>query len=506
MVGTFPSAGGWGADRDAFVTTVAELLAAGPHAGPLTDPAMVLAARDRVLGEVRALVELLSRARPDPGPVTLTELVERPSVALAGALRLLPTPAAYQQTAPSDPLTPNAGPYERLWQTAAHRAAVLEQHVDTLHGLPAAAAGRLLAELADVAAALGPLDADLAAACHATLGPLVTTYLPALTDHVGHAALRLCVTEVRLSAAKETTHSPQPRDGDRYRQRLGPPTNIRPTAQQRTPTRVAVLLSDLGTAMSAVTGTLGERGLALSVPELRAVAALCESGAAHTAAVLRRAAPAVPGAQHVAEALLPLVEAAAGLRRVPVRSLTPPRAEVPVLCGELRRQLSRLAAVATRLPQTAPDADLCRLAAPALAWATQVSPVSDALTTAVHAALDAALLAVPTELRSRRGPALLWAPASSSGEPPRVLAHAHELRQLAEPVGVAARQVVTTLTQVSGHPGGAALHAAAATAGTAHSSLTHALASRSTNLGPVARDPVASRHPGQAAVPRLQAR
>jgi hypothetical protein len=234
MAGTSPSAGDWDEDREAFVTAVAELLAAGPHAGPLTDPPTVLAARDRVVGEVRGLVGLLSRAGPNPGPVTLQELVERPPVALAGALRLLPTPAAYQQTGPSDPLAPHAGQYERLWQQAAHRAAVLEQHVDTLRQLSPDAAGRLLAELADVAAALGPLDADLAAACHATPDPLASTHLPALTDRVGHTALRLCAAEVRLNATAVTGPSAQPRGPERL-SRAGPSGSAPAPAPPRPP-------------------------------------------------------------------------------------------------------------------------------------------------------------------------------------------------------------------------------------------------------------------------------
>jgi hypothetical protein len=159
-------------------------------------------------------------------------------------------------------------------------------------------------------------------------------------------------------------------------------------------------------------------------------------------------------------------------------------------------------------PADANGADLQRLAAPALAWAAQVGPVAGALTAAVHAALDAALLAVPTELRTRRGPALLWAPASSSAQPSRVLVRAHELRQLADPVSDAARQAAATLTitHASGPHGSAALHTAAASAGNAHISLTHALASRADDPGRVTRDPVAAEQPGQATAARLHQR
>jgi hypothetical protein len=494
--GTFRLPAGWDEDRDAFVNAVADLLAAGPLADPLTDPPTALAARDRVVAEVRTLVSVVSQAEPAPAPVTLQDLVERPSVALAGALALLPTPASYQQMAPSDPPPTHLPEYEWLWQEAARRAALLEQHVDALRRLPPDATRTVLTQLADVAAALVPLDADLAATCQATPDPEVRACLPGITHRTAHTAVRLCAAEVRL-AEVATTGQQEPPARELLSGRVAEPAARGAHRSEGMQPQGAVVLNDLGTAMAAVESALGERGPALTVPELRAVAVLLETGAAHTANVLSRAGTAVPGAQDVADALLPLVDAANGLRRVPVRSLTRPRTEAPALCGEIRLQLARLGTLATRLPETASATDLRRLAAPALAWATHVQPVTDALTTAVQAGLDSALLAVPTELRTRRAPALLWAPASSSAEPPRILVRAHALQEIAGPVTHAALRAKAAHRGAPGATRGApAVQAAAASAGAAHTNLGHALA-RTSGLGPPRPEPLTVQHPGQ---------
>jgi hypothetical protein len=502
--GTYRFPAGWDEDRDAFVTAVADLLAAGPLADTLTDPPATLAARDRVVAEVRTLISILSRAEPAPTPVTLQELVERPSVALAGALALLPTPAAYQQGAPSDPLPPQLPEYERLWHEAARRAALLEQHVDALRRLPPEKAGQVLTQLGDVAAALVPLDADLAATCQASPDPSVRACLPALTQHTGHTAVRLCAAEVRL-ADLMTIGRQEPSAGKSSAKGVTEAAARGARPGQGVQPQGPVVLNDLGTAMAAVESALGERGPALTVPELRAVAVLLETGAAHNANVLRRAGTAVPGAQDVADALLPLVDTANGLRRVPARSLTRPRTEVPTLCGEIRLQLARLGTVATRLPHATSATDLRRLAIPALAWAIHVQPVTDALTTAVQAGLDSALLAVPTELRTRRGPALLWTPASSSAEPPRILARAHDLREIAGPVTHAALRAQAAQHRAPGATRRALAVQAAAGAGAAPTTLGHALAARTSTLAQPGPDPLTVQHPGQTNVRRLGA-
>jgi hypothetical protein len=508
MTSTSALISGWDEDRDAFVTAVAELLTAGPHARILTNPPAVLAARDRVVGEVRTLLGVLSQARPEPVPVTVQDVVDRPAAALTGALRLLPTPASFRRVAPSDPPPPHLSEYERRWHEAARRAGLLEQHVNLLRHLPPDATRHALAQLADIAATLTPLDTDLAAACQATPTPQARACLPALTNRIGHAAVRLCATEVRLSTLTPAGNPPQRPEHQEPSERIGLRTHPARLAPRGAQPPAAVLLTDLEAAMATVADAVRERGTALSVPELRAVAALLETGAAHTAHALRRAAPLVPGAQNVADALLPVVEAAAGLRRAPMRSLAPPRVELPALCGELRVQLSRLGALAARLVDTTSAADLHRLAGPALAWASQVQPVTDALAAAVQGGLNAALLAVPTELRTPRGTALLWAPASNSTEPPRVLVRAHDLQESAKPVPHLAQHAAATLNLTTHRAGrsGPAVQAAATAAGAAHTTLSQALHTRASELNGLTHEPLAGRQPRQAGASWLHPR
>lgn len=194
---------GWGRDLEDLTRAVAELLAVGPMVrGPLVDVPAALAARDAVVGEVRALVGMVQGAGAVPavGEVTVRDVVERPAWALSGALAMLDRAGlADGGPAPTDVPAGGLGVYEQLWQRAGRASVWLERSLETVDRLPGGSAWRALRDLADVAAALPHLDSDLADAARGQLAvsPAGALSWEALTADEAHSAVRICAEELR---------------------------------------------------------------------------------------------------------------------------------------------------------------------------------------------------------------------------------------------------------------------------------------------------------------------
>jgi hypothetical protein len=150
-----------------LTAATARLLAAGtPDADqePMSaaEAPRALAARDAVVGELRALTGLLTGPSTGMGTPRVAQLISDPASVLARALRALPIfPAS------------RAAPTEMLgggdpWAVAGRAAIALEAQHDTVWELSGTQAWTALRDVAELAAAVPLLDADLAGRLPAT--------------------------------------------------------------------------------------------------------------------------------------------------------------------------------------------------------------------------------------------------------------------------------------------------------------------------------------------------
>lgn len=165
---------------------IAKLVAAGPDQEPLADPRSVLAARDSVVGAIRAAY--LAVVTLPPHRYRASDLTLDPVPALGAALRGLtraePDLGAWDAAKLPEP--------EAAWGTATVAAVGVEAHLDGLARLSGEGAWTAVGDLARLAKALIHLDHDLARR-HPNPQPAAVS---ALTDPVTHRRLWLCAEEV----------------------------------------------------------------------------------------------------------------------------------------------------------------------------------------------------------------------------------------------------------------------------------------------------------------------
>lgn len=405
---------GWGRHLDDLAGAVAGLLIADlPPDPPPTDPRGTLACRDAVLAQLRDLVGSVSGVQrlqfATPHPLSVADVTQQPGPSLHHALSQLPRCTDFGQI-PMDAYVVQSLPhYEQLWRHAARACVGLEAYVDALPDLPGEFAWYALRDLADLAAAVPLLDHGLSEALlpQLTADPALCTAYELLTT-TPHDPVRICAGEIRVRVA--------PPDAALSRRGASVPP-----------------APDLGKAMTGLVRSLTSRAGDLSLAELHATTRLLETGGLDAAAVLQRAAGALPDAAHAADGLRAVASAAEQLRQSPTKTLCPVRLDVLRHAAELQRQLGALALRERRLPGGATPTDLRRLAAPALDFARGVPAVTRALELNVSTALRTGRMLVPSAADSRNRSTLLWVP----------LSHHHERLDVEQP------RVQTVATRLS---------------------------------------------------------
>lgn len=433
---------GWGRHLDDVTGAVTQLLLDGVvRQSALHDPVGALVARDIVLVELRELVGAVADVPQfaEVRPLSVDETANRPAQALHRALSALPRAVAFGEVELAAVDGTTLPGYERAWQRAACASLALERYVDGLRGLPDQYVGLVLRDLADLAATLPFLDHDLSEALRPRLNrgeDFRVAYR--MLAHSGHNALSRVTAEVRA-------HTPV----------AEPPALVRPHLSQlgqqvvQSGTRALGArgpdgAGELTEAMIRFTHAVSVRSAHLSVPDLRAVTRLLESGCAHACLVLERAASAVAGAGQTAAGLRAVVPTARQLRDTPARSMTSPHLDLLRAGTELQTRLEALAGQALQLPAGAPGHDLRRLAAPALEFARHVPALAGALDLSVREAVAARLMLVPGIADPPASKTISWVTATMGPQrngPPAIVTTAGELSAAARRVATAARHV-----------------------------------------------------------------
>jgi len=463
----------------------AMLVGAGPPAPDSVHPneqQTGLAARDAVAGELRSLTTVLLGERP-----TRAErpelLASSPAHALRAALNDLPATA----TAPlpqTGALARNGGPFTRGWQDAARAAVALERYHDLLACLPGPQAWAAIRDVAELAAALPQLDADLAAAL-----PTAGTEgaRAALLDPVPHGLLRLAADELRVHTADLPAGSTDLALPERPR--LQPPSTLAdlPGATRQ----LALLVAHRGPHLTAAESRAALRVLADGVDLTGRVLALTHPAKNHPTAIAR---------QHLQDALPDLQQ----LLHEPLATLTRPAPAVLYLAEQIRARLGTAAALADRLqdqlqPADTREADFARLAAPLTRWAIETPALIAALEDSLSRAIDTRRLLAPRQEPTRgRRMDLLWLPvANAAGDHPAISAASRSTAHLS----TAARHLAAVTGTDTGTEIGtdtaagrtrSAARTAAIQAGLAFDSLTAVLRARQAAPWP---NPARAAHP-----------
>jgi hypothetical protein len=488
---------GWGRSLDDLAAAVTELLVDGVvPTSALSDPHAALAARDTVLVELRELVGAIADEPQfaEVRPLTLHDALHRPAQALHQALSELPRAHDFgdvELAAVDDKTLPS---YEQAWQRAARASLSLEGYLDGLGRLPDHHAWDVLRDLTDLAAALPYLDHDLSEAVLPRLKLGEDFGIPyRMLTHSGHDALRLVAGEVRarVPAAEPPARTAAPSPGQRAvhpsvsalaqtAPRPPRPDTDRPKTAARGPDGAG----ELAETMTRYAHAVSARGAHLSVPDLRAVTRLLETGSLHVSRVLDRAAPAIVGAADAASGLRAVAPLALALREAPAKSMTPPHLDLLREGTELQRRLAALAGQAQRLPGGAAEHDLRRLAVPALEFARHVPALAGALDLSVREAVAAKLMLIPGVADPRSSTATSWVTATMGPQrdgPPAVVATAGELSTAARRVAPALRRAGEDLQRhaaAAPSPSQQAAAAARGYAGAARVQLRQALADR----------------------------
>jgi hypothetical protein len=388
--------------------TTARLLIAGPSAaaGAVNDPVVVLAARDAVVGQIRALYGAVIGAGPehtaqlaagDPVAALYTALNELPRTAGDSA----PPPTAIATVASTD------GSIAGLWRAAAGAAITLERHVDTVRQLPGPAAWSVVRDLAELAAAIPTLDVDLARALPAN-HPAAAAAIPLLAGTDAHRVVRHAASDLQWRTSGHTSPTPQ----------------LASKAARPAPVRS---IADLPSGTATLAELVRRRGRDIAMADVHAAARAALDGMSHAEHVLRNAA----GAPHL-RAADALAHAQPALRRVlasRVATLTAPSATIADLAGSVRHRLNTLSTLSDRLAGDANRRDQkTRLAAPALAWAREVPAVIAALHDALRIAAAADTLYAPIDRGEDVNPAFggaagryLWRPLTVDSDDARLL-------------------------------------------------------------------------------------
>ena len=418
-------AAGWGRQMDEVAGAAAALLmlpAIPPQ--PLVDPHKALAARDTVLQQLRKLVAAVGDVPQftEVRELTLADVVHRPARALHHSLSGLPRALPFGAAELAGADLQRLPPYEQAWQRAAAATLALDVYLDALGRLPDATAWHVLRDLTDVAAALPYLDYDLSEALRPALVPgrdFDGAYR--MLTHPGHDALRVVTAEVRARvpaplekidgssrAAAERQQPPQNRAPTAGAAPTGAPSAQRPRGEGDRPLAEASSAGALAPALVRYAHAISARGSHLSVADVKAAARLLKVGSVHTASILERAAPALPGAGDVALGLRATAKHADALSAAPGRSMTPPHVELIAASRDLVTDLSALAGHTTRLPEGASAQHLRRLAAAALAFADHVPALATAVDLSLRQALADRLMLVPGTTGDRRTSTISW--------------------------------------------------------------------------------------------------
>ena len=462
---------GWARHIDDLAAAAAALLVEGPfRPQQLVDPQAALAARDAVLVELRALVGAVSGV-PQIGEVrelTVFDIVHRSGQSLHQALSELPRAGRFGTLEPSAHEVRKLPAYEQFWRRAAHATIGLEGYVDALKRLPDQHAWNVLRDLADVAAAIPYLDHDLSEALRpelASSSDMHASYKQLI--HPGHDALRLAAGEIRT---RVTPTEPSAARGRASVELVGTPDQTG--------------AGQVGEAMTRYAHAVSARGATLSVPDLRSVTRVLEVGCAAANQILERSATAVTGARGVGVGLRAVGDLAKRLREAPAKSMTVAHLELLRGGKELQEQMTLVALPAARLPGGATDADLRRLAWPAVQFAEGVPALAHALESSVWEAVGNGLMLVPSVADRSNPTKLAWVTSTMGPEregPPAVVFVAEELSLAARHVAPAVHQATVDLhshSTIVPEAGTGALAAARRHAGAARSELRQVLAER----------------------------
>ncbi len=380
------------------------LVASGPPAAgalPDNEQQAALVCRDTVAGELRDLTRAVLQAGPDGTGADPQLLATSPPHALHAALVDLP-PAAEVSRPLSPALAVAGSPLTKAWQDAARAAAALERYHDGAAELTGSNAWSLARDVANLAAALPTLDADLATAL-----PPGHPAGAVLLQPEPHGLLCLAAQEMRAHTAALPSG--------------GADTQL-PPRRHLPPVRT---LADLPDATAHLGALLSQRGAALTVAEARAVTRALLDGVQLTAEVLTAAhpgsatappdGPVAVAAKHLQAALPQLQHLAYGQ----VATLTPPAPSVLLLARQIREQLTTLTALVDRLEREHRPADLARVAPPLSRWALETVPVATAVRDGLHAAATTnQLLAPRQDIPRGRGSTLLWLPLTAPADGP----------------------------------------------------------------------------------------
>ncbi len=444
----------------------AALLAEGPvRTEPLSDLPATLAARDAVLVELRELVGPVSQP-PRFGVVrelTVFDVVQRPGQALHQALSELPRAVPFGTAQLSGEVDLTVADYEQHWHRAARAMIGLEGSLAGLSRLPGQHAWNVLRELADVAAAMPYLDHDLAEAVLPGLknGEDLAVAYSQLT--AGHDAVRLTAGEIRA--------------------RIPAPEHPASTAT----VTGRLTGGGLAKAVDGCTWAVAGRAARLSVPDLRAVARLLESGSRDATRVLQRSSAAVRGADDVVFGLIALPPLAAALRDSPIRSTSAAHLDVIEGANEIAQRMATLRELAARLPDGASRQDLRRLAAPALEFAASAPALAQNLQLAVRESLRTGSLLVPGSPSALNPTSLSWVMPHMNPwreGPPAVQRAADEMARTASRLGPAVQFAMDDVRRhrnVEVDPTMRALTAARSHAGAARDQLRAVLGQRITD-------------------------
>lgn len=378
------------------------LVASGPPAAgalPDSEQLAALVCRDTVAGELRDLTRAVLQAGPDGTGADPQLLAASPPHALHAALVDLP-PAADAGRPLTEALAVAGGPLTQAWQDAARAAGALERYHDVAAELTGPNAWSLARDVADLAAALPTLDADLASAL-----PAGHPAAAVLLQPEPHALLHLATQEMRTQTAGLAPG--------------GADTQLPP----RRPLPPARTLAELPEATAHLGALLSQRGAALTVTEARAVTRTLLDGVQLTAQVLTATAssgtaaqePAALAARHLQAALPHLQHLAYGQ----VATLTPAAPSVLLLARQIRERLATLTALVDRLERDRRPGDLARVAQPLSRWALETVPVAAAVRDGLHAAATTSQLLAPRQDIPRgRGSTLLWLPLTAPADGP----------------------------------------------------------------------------------------
>jgi len=452
-----------------------------PAAGALPDQEQqaALVCRDTVAGELRDLTRAVLQAGPDGTGADPQLLATSPPHALHAALIDLPR-AADIGLPLSQALAVAGGPLTRTWQDAARAAAALERYHDFAAELTGPNAWSLARDVAELAAALPSLDADLATALPPDSPARATLLQPG-----PHALLHLAAQEMRAQTAAL------------------PPGGADTHLPPRRPLPPAGTLADLPDATAHLGALLSQRGAALTATETRAVTRALLDGVQLTTQVLTAThhgsetdpqGPAAVAAQHL-QAAVPHLQ---HLAYSQVATLTPPAPSVLLLARQIRERLTTLTALVDRLERDHRPADLARVAQPLSRWALETVPVASAVRDGLHAAATTNRLLAPRQNTPRgRGSALLWMPitAPANGPHPVLDAAARSTTALSAATG--------PLSAITGTPTAAdrvraVTRQAASHASAAFSELREALHNRPQHQLP---NPARSAHPALLPTP-----